>query len=187
MKIATKTKIVIAGALALTLSLFVSCATTDSASKTDAAPSAAEGTAGTRYTLNASNLAAGDFADGTKVGDNNYFTLNVPNSAESKLSVDGNNKTVKGVSYTQRLKLGGVVNTLSFTMASAGTVNIVCQSSSGSADRKLLFLSGGNEVTSVPSPGSAPAYSTVELPAGAYTLQSVDGGTNIYFIEVLEK
>ncbi len=192
MKIASKTRIIFASALVLIFGLFVSCGTTDSASTAETAPAPApaaqeEAAAGAEYAFNASNLKAGDFADGTKIGDNDYFTLNVPDPTKP-INVDGNNKNVNGVSYTQRLKLGGETNTLSFTMASAGTVNIVCQSSSGSADRKLLFLSNDAQVATASALGASPLYTTIELPAGTYTLQSSGGGgTNIYFLEVIEK
>lgn len=191
MKILTKT--VIAGTLALTLGLFVSCASTDSASTAEATPAETEAVAendvpATVYILNASNLTAGEFADGAKVGDADYFTLNIPNAGESPLTIDQNNKSANDMRFNQRLKLGGTANSLSFTMASAGTVNIACMSSSSSSDRNLLFLQDGNEVTSVKSPGKYLAYSTVDLAAGTYTLQSTGGGgTNIYYIEVIEK
>lgn len=190
MKIGIKT--VVAGALALTFGLFVSCASSGAAApQTEAAaPEAAvssAGGAGTTYTLNVSDAAAGTFTDGAKVGPADYFTLNVPDP-ETPVIIEGNSKSAEGMRFSQRLKLGGQVNTVSFTMASAGTVNIACMSSSASADRNLLFLQDGNEVTSVRSPGAFLAYSTVELAAGTYNLQSTGGGgTNIYFIEVIEK
>ncbi len=180
-------KKLLSGAVSVVLAgcLFVSCATTGTAAESAAEPEVTAAAAAV-YVLNASELDLNaDIAGGTKAGTDGFFTLNVPNPAESKLVVDANNKTVEGTAYSRRLKLGGMLNTVTFTVPLTASVAVVCCSSSNSAVRSLEFKTGdGTAVAEVPAPGS-PVRSTVELAPGTYSLQAAGGGgVNVYEVEV---
>jgi len=129
-------------------------------------------------------LTDGQTTGTTVSGSIKYFTVN------GTPTVDENNKTVDGVSYTMRLKLGGSTYSVSFTMAKGGTIKVVCQSSSSFAERNLGLYLGSDLMNAVylfSAPGSAPASNTAAVTAGGlYTLKSPASGVNIYYIEVNE-
>lgn len=142
---------------------------------------------GSKFTLNVSDLEIGTLENGTTVGttvsgSTRYFTI------VGTPVVDANTKTVDGVTYTKRLKLGGTSNAVSFTMAKSGTVKVICISSSSSENRILNLLDeSSNVVGTFSAPGTPATATTVTVAAsGTYTLRSAASGINIYYIEVNE-
>jgi len=142
---------------------------------------------GSKFTLNVSDLEIGTLENGTTVGTTvsgttKYFTI------VGTPVVDANTKVVDGVTYTKRLKLGGTSNAVSFTMSKAGTVKVICISSSSSENRTLNLLdSSSNVVATFSAPGTPATATTVTVTESeAYTLRSAANGINIYYIEVNE-
>lgn len=132
--------------------------------------------------LNASEMKAGDYTEDLVWGE---YTIKA--TAEKNVTVDGNNKTVQGVSYNQRLKLNGTgsadYRSIHFTLAEKSTLTVAAQSGSSSADRALtVFTADGTSVaTNTVLGASAEAYDYV-LEAGTYYLASEDSSINIYGI-----
>ena len=133
------------------------------------------------------DLDAGDYTENyTKNG----FTLVATSSG--KLTVDGNNKSVDGVSYSKRLKTGGGGSTtersVMFTTKGAAQLYLAAMASSSGATRLVSVVSvddaAQTTVDSFEMGGSALASKTVEIKsAGTYYIWA-DGGLNIYAIKV---
>lgn len=128
--------------------------------------------------------------------------LTVTATSGAKVTIDGNNKTVDDVSYTQRLKTGGTggfaedgteQRTLKFDVPGNATIDIILCSASSSEDRTLNVYfnaftaeSKGDPSTTVPAVAGSPVKQTVEYKGEAttITLCSAKSGVNIYAIYV---
>ena len=116
--------------------------------------------------------------------------LTVSASAEASVVIDGNNKTVDDVKYTQRLKTGGTgsadARTLSFDVPGNCTITVIACSSNSSSDRTLNYAAGTFDAvfTTSIAPAGAPVKTSVsyEGPATTLYLSSASGGINFYDI-----
>lgn len=127
--------------------------------------------------------------------------LTIVATSEKNITIDGNKKTVDGVDYTQRIKLGGagVVPTeesntlervLSFKVTGACSIYVVGMSSSKDATRTLKISTlDDNKVTEVGSvdfPGDAASSYTAQYTGTApatILIYSTSGGINLYDIK----
>lgn len=116
--------------------------------------------------------------------------LTVYATAENGVTIDGNNKTVDGVKYTQRLKTGGAgsadARTLAFDVPGNCTISIIACSSNSTDTRTLNVAAGSFDnviTTSLAQPG-APVKSDIVYEGAATTiyLYSAGGGINFYDI-----
>lgn len=140
--------------------------------------------------LNVSNLTTGTF---TETFSHNGFQIMA--TAEKNIVVDANSKTVDGVTYTQRLKLGGSGNadsrSICFTTSGAATVSVVAISANSTMTRTLAVaqLDGSNltEIGTADYDGTSAktAVFTVSQ-AGTYYVYSKSSGINLYDIKVVE-
>ena len=141
-------------------------------------------------TWNFSTWEAKTFSETTTISG-----LTIAATSDYSVSIDENAKTVDGIAYTKRLKLGGSgsseARNLSFSVSTNCTIEVVAQSSSSSADRELSIATGTfeNVVNTMSAPGAAPAKSSYEYTGGATTIYvySPKSGVNIYAIYVTEK
>ncbi|GAO31616.1 DUF6383 domain-containing protein [Geofilum rubicundum] len=122
--------------------------------------------------------------------------------SEGNVTVDANNKSLDGVDYTHRLKLGGsgnfdegglpVSRVLAFDVTGNVSITIMCMSSSGSADRLLNVAAGGsaeeNLLGAADALGASLTATTFQYTGDATTiyLWSPSSGVNIYNIVVEE-
>ena len=148
--------------------------------------------------LNISELPAKDYNKSVNVG---MFTINAGEkytNAEGKeasavVTIDSNNKTLDGVKYTQRLKLGGLgtvaVKSVTIHATEVSRLTVVCMSSSSSKTTsfKLVKLNADKtegdlvEETTDIDGGSLHAYSFSLEAAGDYCVYgSATQGINIY-------
>lgn len=119
--------------------------------------------------------------------------LTVLANANSTVTIDGNNKTVDGVKYTQRLKTGGAGSaegrTLSFNVTGKCTINVIACSSNSSDERTLNISAGefANIYTTATVPTGNPVVVPIEYNGEATTiyLASASGGINFYAISVV--
>lgn len=127
-------------------------------------------------TWNFSEWEVGTYEDTTKDG----LTLN------GKWTVDGNNKTVDDIAYTQRIKSGGT-RTASFEVKGACTLEFVCCSSSGSEARSFTVSAGEAALKTCDAVAGAPVAQKVDYTGGAATITiETAGGVNFYAIYVKE-
>ncbi len=124
-------------------------------------------------------------------------------SEASKVDIDGNNKSLDGVDYTLRLKLGGTgswtdattpaARVIAFAVTGNSTIKLICISSNSSTPRDMVVYAGSNENTiatfdasSTQVIGSAIGSYTANYQGDATTIfvQSLSGGINFYGIEV---
>jgi len=145
---------------------------------------------------NFSTWAMASFAETTTIDG-----LTIYAAADAGVTIDGNNKTVDGVSYTQRLKLGGAgvfdestaaptARVLEFDVTGACSIYVAAMSSSSSAIDRVLVACAGNKDNkigefTVPGPtlGSY-TYNYTGSEATKIYLYSMTGGINIYDIKV---
>jgi hypothetical protein len=122
-------------------------------------------------------------------------------AAGKEVVIDDNNKTVDGISYTYRLKLGGsgdftdattpFARVLAFNIDGPKEISIVLQSSSGSSDRLLNVAvdSEDNVIEQLDAFGATPTKQTISYTgSGAATIYlfSPSSGVNLYHIIVGE-
>ena len=121
--------------------------------------------------------------------------LTVVATADEAVEIDANTKTVEGVKYTQRLKLGGTgkeeARNLNFKVPGKCKVEVVLISASGSADRTLNVATGtfDNVVATIDALGSSATMGSFDCQADEPTtiyLYSADSSINIYAIYVSE-
>ena len=113
-------------------------------------------------------------------------------NATSAVTVDASSKTVDGISFTSRLKLGGAGTTesrhVSFMVTGSCNITAYLISSSSSADRTLNIAAGtfNNVVGSMSAPGTAVNKQSFDYSGDATTfyLYSSSGGVNIYGIRL---
>ncbi|MBP3251579.1 MAG: hypothetical protein J6M25_02900 [Prevotella sp.] len=112
------------------------------------------------------------------------------------VEIDANTKTVDGVKYTQRLKLGGtgteVSRNLNFKVPGKCRVEVVLMSASGSANRTLNVATGtfDNVVATIDALGASATMGSFDYmtdePTTIY-LYSADSSINVYAIYVTEE
>ncbi len=122
--------------------------------------------------------------------------LTVAATEDASVAVDANSKTVDGVEYTKRLKLGGTGKAesrhLKFDVAGPATIKVIRISSSSSGGARTLNVAAGtfdNVIGTIEAPdGGNPAYDSFEYTGEATTLYlySASSGINIYAIYVEE-
>ncbi|MBP5277242.1 MAG: chitobiase/beta-hexosaminidase C-terminal domain-containing protein [Prevotella sp.] len=144
---------------------------------------------GTNKTWNFSEWEAGDITE-TKTVDG----LTVVATTDKKISIDGNDKTVDDVKYTQRLKFGGTgaadSRILKFDVTGACAIKIILCSASGDTERVLNICKNewnkDNPMATVPAVAGAPVAHTYNYTGEAATiiLGSANSGVNIYAIYV---
>lgn len=117
--------------------------------------------------------------------------LTVVATADKTVSIDGSNKTVDGVAYTQRLKFGGTGNAttrhLKFQVEGKCKIDIIlCSSSSTNRTLNIYANSyGGTTYTTLPAAAGDPTKQSFEFSEkGTVYLGSANSGVNIYAIYV---
>ena len=111
------------------------------------------------------------------------------------VTIDANNHTVDGVQYTRRLKTGGrssgTARLLKFEVSGKCTIKFIARSSNENDTRTVYLCNGAysteNYLTTVSvAPGNA-TIGTYNYTGEAGTIViGADGGTNFYYIEVVE-
>lgn len=134
-------------------------------------------------TWNFSDFEEKEYDDVTVV---NGLTINA--ASDKKITIEENSKTVEGVTYTKRLKLGGsgsaTSRNIAFTASGAGTLKLISTSSSSGTDRELGVSLDGTEVGTTPASGSGVEVGTVSISgAGTVTIYSKSSGVNLYLVE----
>lgn len=113
--------------------------------------------------------------------------------AEGNVVIEANNKTIDGVAFTDRIKLGGTGTTtyrsVGFEVKAGATIEIYAVSSSSSADRNSFLLdSAGNKLSTTATvvAGAAPAKYTFTVDkAGTYYFIGEGGGINVYGASII--
>ena len=113
-------------------------------------------------------------------------------NANGTVIVDGSNKTIDGISFTSRLKLGGTGSSearhLQFIVTGPCSITAYLVSSSSSSDRVLNVASGtfDNVVGEMSAPGAAPVKQTYDYTGGAASiyLYSPSSGVNLYGVRL---
>lgn len=128
--------------------------------------------------------------------------LTVAATSTAKVVIDGNNKTVDDVKYTQRLKTGGgiTLNTetnapegryLAFNVPGNCTIKVLACSSNSTDVRTLNCASSTYDAifNTVSIPAGTPVWSSVDYVGAATTiyLYSATGGINFYAISFTPK
>ena len=129
---------------------------------------------------------------GTLTSNTIVNNLLIAANATSAVTVDGSSKTVDGISFSSRLKLGGAGTTesrhVSFMVTGPCNITAYLISSSSSADRTLNIAAGtfDNVVGSMSAPGTAVNKQSFDYSGDATTfyLYSSSGGVNIYGIRL---
>lgn len=115
----------------------------------------------------------------------------------AEVVVDANNKTLDGLNFTSRLKLGGtgafdagglpVSRVLSFPVTGNTKITVMGMSSSSSADRELVFAAGTKEtvVGKFPALGASISKGEYNYTGGPTTIYifSASSGVNIYYLK----
>ena len=147
-------------------------------------------------TWNFSEFTAATFTETTEV---NGFKIYA--SSEFGVTIDANNKTVDGVSYTQRIKSGGMsqldsltneplARIYEFPVAGPGTVEYVMTSSSNSGTGRFIkFVVNGDTISKQEAPVKGELSATgVEKYSFEYTGEAANmqifftGGINMYMV-----
>lgn len=113
-------------------------------------------------------------------------------NANGTVIVDGSNKTIDGIAFTSRLKLGGTGSSearhLQFIVTGPCSITAYLVSSSSSSDRVLNVASGtfDNVVGEMSAPGAAPVKQTYDYTGGAASiyLYSPSSGVNLYGVRL---
>lgn len=123
--------------------------------------------------------------------------LTISASADATVVVDANNKSLDGMDFTSRLKLGGsgtfdadgkpVARVLSFPVSGNTTITVMGMSSSSSSDRQLIVASGANRDTvgifpALGTPISKGEFTYTGGPTTIY-LYSPASGVNLYYVK----
>ncbi len=141
-------------------------------------------------TYNFSEFPAGDYTAETKEGDMTIYA-----SESAKISIDGSNKTIEDVAYTQRLKFGGTASmkngvpsrVIGFPVDGDCTIVVAATSSSGSEERTVnVYDAAGNVLQAIAAPAGDINVASVEYTgeAGEIFIGSAKSGSNIYFVRV---
>lgn len=112
--------------------------------------------------------------------------------------VEANSKTLDGVDYTTRMKLGGAgsltagaeYRALAIDVTGNTTISVAAISSSSSADREMVLLGGeGDTISTQPVLGASIGWAVFEYVGGAKTLYlaSKASGINVYYIKAVSE
>lgn len=134
------------------------------------------------FNLNANNAPLGDI---TEDYSENGFTIKIKSG--SKVTVDENDKTVEGITFSRRIKTGSAGaadnRSIHFTAPEAGRLTVYVASSSGSATRQLGLYKSGTAVGETQTVGSS-GVTVLEFEiaeSGDYCIYA-DGGANYYYV-----
>ena len=159
------------------------------------------------YTFIANDVAVGDYTSSFAWVDNagsapNMIKVLAGSGDNQNISVDSNNKEQDGMTFTQRIKLGGTGNetyrsvSIDLGMFEVGVsvnVKIYALSSSSSADRELEVFEnafgagtslGTYQVLGKPTTGDVTIIDLTLEGGKSYSLGSTSGGINLYAIVV---
>ncbi len=141
-------------------------------------------------TWNFSEFTATTFNETTEV---NNFKIYA--NSEFGVTIDANNKTVDGVSYTQRIKSGGMsqldsltneplARVYEFPVTGAGTVEYVMTSSSSSGTGRFIkFVANGDTIAKQEAPAGTVEKYSFEYTGEATNMQIFfTGGINMYMV-----
>lgn len=123
--------------------------------------------------------------------------LTIAATADATVVIEGNNKTLDGVDYTSRLKLGGtgtfdadgkpVSRVLAFNVTGNTTITIVGMSSSSGSDRILVIAAGKKEteVGRFSALGASISKGEFTYTGGPTTIYlfSPSSGVNLYYLK----
>ncbi|MGF7139260.1 T9SS type A sorting domain-containing protein [Roseimarinus sediminis] len=135
--------------------------------------------------------ALGDITETTTIDG-----LTIYATADKSVTVDANNKSIDGMDFTSRLKLGGsgsldgstpVARVVGFEVSGNATITIAAMSSSSSSDRELVILSAeGDTIDIFPALGESISLQSYEYTGGATSINlfSKSSGINIYYLKV---
>ena len=116
--------------------------------------------------------------------------------ASAGLSIDSNSKSMDGLEFTKRLKLGGTMKVdggivkagIKVIADAPSKITLYAMSSSSSSDRVLqLTTFDGSALTvlaTADAPGASIAKCEFEVEAGTYYIGSKSSGINVYYIAV---
>lgn len=143
-------------------------------------------TAGVDYVYNISNASVGEVLSVTNF---NGFEVNPATDTGSAVTIEKNSKSYNGVSYTNRLKLGGTGSlnsrSVKFTTTGEAIFTVIGVSSSSTATRVGNVWNENGEVVATAEIGtSIGAYKFAIPGAGTYTFGSAASGINIYELKV---
>ena len=141
-------------------------------------------------TWNFSEFTATTFNETTEVDNFKIYA-----NSEFGVTIDANNKTVDGVSYTQRIKSGGMsqldsvtneplARVYEFPVTGAGTVEYVMTSSSSSGTGRFIkFVANGDTIAKQEAPAGTVEKYSFEYTGEATNMQIFfTGGINMYMV-----
>lgn len=141
------------------------------------------------------NISSSEFnALGTIASDTTINGLTIYSA--NNVTVDANNKSIDGMDFTHRLKLGGSgafvdgtpdYRVLAFDVSGNTTITIAGMSSSSSEDRKLVIAAGSESnvidtFQALGSPISKADFNYIGGPTTIY-LYSINKGVNVYYLK----
>lgn len=123
--------------------------------------------------------------------------LTIYANSEKSVTIDENNKSLDGMEYTHRLKLGGsgqfdesgmpTGRVLAFEVTGNTTITVIGMSSSSSSDRELVIAAGtkDNEIARFPAMGESISKGEYNYMGGATTIYlfSPSSGVNLYHVK----
>lgn len=146
------------------------------------------------------NISSDDFnALGTVSSTTSVDGLTIHAEADKTIAIDGNKKSLDGMDFTHRLKLGGtgsfdedgmpLSRVVSFNVAGNTAITVMAMSSSGSEDRILNIAvdSMGGTLAELPVLGASLTKGefTYTGKPGKILLYSPSSGVNIYYIKAV--
>jgi len=123
--------------------------------------------------------------------------LTIVATADAVVAVDANNKSLDGMDFTSRIKLGGtgtfdaegkpVSRVLAFNVGGNSTITVMGMSSSSTADRQLIVAAGGKDniigtFAALGASISKGEFAYKGEPTTIY-LYSPSSGVNLYYIK----
>jgi hypothetical protein len=124
--------------------------------------------------------------------------LTVYATSDKKITVDENSKSIDGMDFTSRLKLGGSgtftegtpeSRILAFDVTGNSTITVAAMSSSSSSDRELTIAAGtsDNVIGTFPALGASIGKQEFEYTGGPTTIYifSPSSGVNVYYIKAV--
>lgn len=128
----------------------------------------------------------------TVLVDNAYGKVFITADATNTVTMDASSKTIGGVKYTHRIKLGGAGATtyrsIGVEVKKGAKIVVHCMSSSSSAARNgYLYDAAGNKVNSeaITVAGTETVWEISVAEAGTYYFASETGGVNVYGVQII--
>ncbi|OFX62576.1 MAG: hypothetical protein A2066_20040 [Bacteroidetes bacterium GWB2_41_8] len=144
------------------------------------------------------NMSTASFSGlGTLAATATVEGLTIFSTAEAAVAVDANNKSLDGMDFTSRIKLGGtgtfdaegkpVSRVLAFNVGGNSTITVMGMSSSSTADRQLIVAAGGKDniigtFAALGASISKGEFAYKGEPTTIY-LYSPSSGVNLYYIK----